>query len=207
METYFDKRTGRNLTLRPDAFVYEGVFDVSYFNSLKDYLLNLRNNNRPLFIYDEGFGRLTYHTQNSGPDCMLRESLEKLVPLAKELFLDDTIEASYAIFSTYRGYKARLFEHVDDNACTYTIDVSIDHKDAWPLFVEGKEFTVDPNDAIIYYGEDQYHWRPDFPNPKTNEVSVIFYHFVPGNHWSKTIGQAHHSVIRKKEQEYRESLY
>jgi len=178
--------------------VYENLFEDTYFNSLKDYLFDLKLKNRRAFQFDENFGRLTYHTDFAPPDCLFKASLSRLVPLAKEIFKDDTIEASYGIFSVYKGYKARLYEHIDDNACTYTIDLSVGHIDPWPLVVEDKEFTVEPNNAIIYYGEDQYHWRPDFPNPKTNEVSVIFYHFVGADHWSRTFGKQYHQTVKEK---------
>lgn len=206
METYFDERTGKNLIVRPDAYVYKNVFQDDYFNELKDYLLNLKNNHRRMFNFDENFGRLTYHTDFAPPDCMFRESLFNLVPLAKEIFKDDTLEASYGIFSAYKGYKARLYEHIDDNACTYTIDLGVQHIDSWPLVVEGKEFTVEPNDAIIYYGEDQYHWRPVFPNPKTNEVCVIFYHFVGADHWSRKFGRQYHQTVKEEIDRYRNQI-
>lgn len=205
-DTYFDERSGRYLYLRPDAYLHKDTFDLEYFNSLKSYLLNLRNNDRQKFVFDSNFGRLTYHSDFAPDGCLMVESHHKLTPLARKLFNNETIEPSYCIFAVYKGYKARLYEHVDDNACRYTIDLSVYHEKPWPLFVEGEEFIAEPNQSVVYYGEDQYHWRPRFTDPKNNEVGVIFYHFVDENHWFKKNGRDYHSRILKDSSRYRNGI-
>lgn len=202
-DSYFDERSGRNLYIRPDAFLHKETFESSYFDYLKSYLLDLRNNQRKKFIFDSTFGRLTYHSDFAPDDCLMVESHRKLTPLARKLFGNETIEPSYCIFAVYKGYKARLYEHVDDNACRYTIDMSLYHKNPWPLFVEGLEFVAEPNESVVYYGEDQYHWRPRFTDPGNNEVGVIFYHFVDEDHWFKKKGRDYHRKIINESSDYR----
>lgn len=200
-ETYYDLASGANLFVRPDAYVYGGLFEDQYFNDLKSYLLDLKENDTR-FVYDTGFGRKTHHSNVADPKGLLVQSHEKLLPIARELFGNPDLEKSYCIYSVYKGYKARLFKHIDDNACTYTIDLMIHYKTNWPLVVEGQELFADENEAIVYYGEDQYHWRPRFPDPKYNEVGVIFYHFVDKDHWFFT-GENNMSQIVNERQKHR----
>jgi len=197
LDTYYDKFSGCNLIIRPDAYVLSNVFDQDYFYKLKSYLLRIKDENYN-FTYDIGFGRTTHHSYSADPDAIFAQSHDKLVPLARELFNNPNIEKSYCIYSVYKGHKARLFKHIDDNACTYTIDLAVHYEDLWPIFVEGKELIAEENEAIIYYGEDQYHWRPRFPNPKTNQVGMIFYHFVDKDHWYFSKGRDYLSEIVKQ---------
>lgn len=197
-KTYYDHASGSNLFIRPSAYVYSGLFEDQYFNNLKSYLLDLKENNT-CFKYDIGFGRKTHHSTDADPESIFIKSHEKLVPLAREIFNNPNIEKSYCIYSVYKGYKARLFKHIDDNACTYTIDLMIHYNDNWPLVVEGEELLAEENEAIVYYGEDQYHWRPRFPNPKQNEVGVIFYHFVDKDHWFFTNEKSMSQIVNERQ--------
>jgi len=196
-EKYYDEITGEYLFVRPDPFVLENVFEENYFQELKNYLYK-KKEEREGFIYDVNFGRSTYHSSLARDGEIFIDSANKLVPIAKKLFDSDQLEFSYCIFSVYRGHKANLYYHVDDNACTYTIDLCVHQNTPWPLFVAGHEFVVDENQAICYYGEDQYHWREKFPDPKTNEVSMIFYHFVDKDHWFFSGKDDAHFELKKR---------
>lgn len=201
-ETYFDKFSGSNLTVRPPAYVLKNVFEEDYFKSLKNYLLDIKSK-KENFVYDIGFGRTTHHSNIADPDSIFIDSHDRLLPVAREIFGNQNIEKSYCIYSVYKGHKARLFKHIDDNACTYTIDLTVHYNELWPIVVEGKELSPEENEAVIYYGEDQYHWRPRFPNPKNNEVGVIFYHFVDKDHWFFKEGPGYMSTIVAAREKYR----
>lgn len=204
-DTFFDKETGRTLHKRPDARILSPVFDDDYFFDLKKYLNNIETE-RINFKYDGGFGRSTHHSTNADPNGIFYQSHQKLVPIARKIFGNENIEASYCIYSVYRGYRANLFRHIDDNACTYTIDMCVSYKDPWSIFVEDVELCPKQNEAVIYYGEDQYHWRPKFPNPKENHVAMIFYHFVDKNHWFFTHGPEHVAEVISKREVYQRSI-
>lgn len=106
----------------------------------------------------------------------------------------------------YRGFKARLPRHVDDNACTYTIDLCLSHKTQWPIYVEGQEMHLEQNQAVCYYGEDQYHWREKFPDPANNQVQMIFFHFAEPEHWYFTKGPSHlNEIVRARREHERQN--
>ncbi len=136
--------------------------------------------NAKKFPYSEEFGRY-YINDKEFPQ--LTSYLEHLVPTARSFFDSKTLEASYAIFAHYEGNQAALPKHKDNNACTYTIDLCLYQKTPWGLWIEGKEYMLEENEAVLFYGEDQEHWREKFPNPINNEVGQVFFHFVEPDHW------------------------
>jgi hypothetical protein len=71
-------------------------------------------------------------------------------------------------------------------------------KNPWDLYVEGNPYTLSPNEALAYYGNEQEHWRQDFPDPENNNVAMIFFHFAEPDHWFFTKGQSYISVIRNQ---------
>jgi hypothetical protein len=55
------------------------------------------------------------------------------------------------------------------------------------------------NDGLFMYGNDQLHWREDFPNPDNNLVANAFFFFVEPDHWYFKHGEDYlYNVIRKK---------
>jgi hypothetical protein len=142
----------------------------------------------------ESFGR---HVVDSP---VIDEYGEKLIPLARKIFNSETLLPSYSIFARYQGPGANLYRHVDDNACTYTIDLCLYQNEPWAIGIshngEDKEYTLQENEAVLYYGNDQEHWRPEFPNPESQHVAMIFFHFVEPDHWYYTKGQKYHDVVR-----------
>jgi hypothetical protein len=123
---------------------------------------------------------------------------DKLVPLARKTFNSNTLLPSYTLFSHYEGANPppSLYRHKDDNACTYTIDLCLYQTEPWDLWVDNKSYTLQENQALGYYGNDQLHWREEFPNPGTQRVAMVFFHFVEPDHWWFTKGSSYLNVIR-----------
>lgn len=113
---------------------------------------------------------------------ILKKWSDKILPIARNIFNNQDIVPTYSLFTHYEG-NASLFKHKDKNACTYTIDMCVYQTEPWDLWVENKPYTLYPNEAIAYCGEDQMHWREKFPNPKSQKVAMIFFHFVEPDHW------------------------
>jgi len=192
MSHYLDNKTGRLLNKRPQARIQDAVFNKDYFIDLRDSLRDIRNNE--IIRYDTDLGRLgirEYDFANINP---LNKSHEMLLGLAREIFSPTAIP-SYSLYVTYRGFRANLPYHIDDNACTYTIDLCLYQETPWPIVIEGEPFILGENQAVCYYGEDQYHGRDAFPDPMSNEVEMIFYHFIEPDHWYVTQGSEHINQI------------
>jgi hypothetical protein len=129
----------------------------------------------------------------------LNELANKLVPKAREVFKSDKLMHTYTMFAHYEklgNIEPSLYKHKDDNACTYTLDMCVYQVEPWDLWIEDKNYTLYPNQALAYYGNEQLHWREKFPNPDTNHVAMIFFHFAEPDHWWFTKGPEYLSVIR-----------
>lgn len=104
-----------------------------------------------------------------------------LLPLARQVFGSDTLLPSYALWARYMGAGGYLERHKDSNACTYTIDYCLNQFEPWPLIVEDVSFTLHPNQALAFRGEDLLHWRPTWK--PGNIVEMLFFHYVEPDHW------------------------
>lgn len=121
---------------------------------------------------------------------ILKEYSDKLLPLAKSFFKSDSLVSSYNLFCEYCDKTVSLHKHRDANACTYTVDLVIYQDKPWGLWIEGKEYLAEENEAVFFWGEDQVHWRETIEDNK-NIVGVIFFHYVEPDHWLFTKGPEH----------------
>lgn len=155
-------------------------------------LQNYFQTNYSNFLYDEGFGRYTMGDKRI-PD--FDEYISIAENHAKKIFNSTTLKHTYSLFAHYER-KASLYKHKDDNACTYTLDLCLYQTEPWDLWVEDTPYCLKPNQALAYYGNDQLHWREDFPNPISQQVAMIFFHFAEPNHWFFTKGSSYLEVVR-----------
>ena len=164
--------------------------------SNQEYLTLMESLKTPKnFAFDAGFSR---YNVGEGGLPILGELAEKLTKTARQVFNSETLIPTYTLFAHYEGQDPApsLYKHKDDNACTYTLDMCVYQNEPWDLWVDDNSYTLYPNQALAYYGNDPLHWREDFPNPETNHVAMIFFHFVEPDHWWFTKGRSYLEVIR-----------
>jgi hypothetical protein len=149
------------------------------------------------FGFDPGFSR---YAIGEGGLPILGEFANKLTQTARKIFNSETLMPTYTLFVHYEGQDPApsLYKHKDDNACTYTLDMCVYQNEPWDLWVEDKNYCLYPNQALAYYGNEQLHWREKFPNPETNHVAMIFFHFAEPDHWYFTKGPNYLEVIRNQ---------
>ncbi len=150
--------------------------------SLEDYEILLRSfkNNHLLKKIDvDNFGRKIL---NEDAKSILTEYSLKLLPIVQSFYDDERIMPSYSLFAEYSDKNINLFKHKDKAACTYTLDLCLYQSEPWPIYIEDKEYILYPNDAILFMGEDQEHWRPEINNNE-DKKGFIFFHYVLPDHW------------------------
>jgi hypothetical protein len=77
-----------------------------------------------------------------------------------------------------------LAPHIDNQKSQVVFDYQIESNKKWDLVVEGESISLNDNDAVVFEGEKDVHWR----NPvhfKSNEyVSMVNFNAVDKHHWS-----------------------
>lgn len=175
------------MTKIKSPIIIDKVFSENDYSILNENLFKMEKRKE---WYDDAFGRYHYSSE------LISDYSKKLIPLAKQIFESQSLVPSYSLFSHYEGDRANLFKHKDDNACTYTIDMCVYQNQPWDIWVDNNAYTLNPNQALAYYGNDQEHWREAFPDPKNQYVGMIFFHFVEPDHWYLTEGPDYIHKIR-----------
>jgi hypothetical protein len=140
----------------------------------KKIISDINNIKRDSWQFEEMHNRYIYLSE-----YFSRLSLLELNRARRE-FESDTLLYTYSLLSLYNQKKSKLDRHKDTNACTYTFDICLYSKNPWPIEVEGKEYILRENEALCFYGEDQYHSRPEF-DPE-NKVLMLFMHWAEPSH-------------------------
>lgn len=66
--------------------------------------------------------------------------------------------------------------HVDKPYCQFTIDVCLNTKEVWPLFIDGEPYELSPGDAVCYSGTGHPHYRNQIA--PGNFCDMVFFHYV-----------------------------
>lgn len=167
-----------------DPFIVKNIMPKDMLENLQKYAMKMWSQNPN---YDKSFGRHQWANTEE-----LDFFHNQLTELARDEFGSDTLVPSWNLLSIYEGADAKLWKHKDDNACTYHIDFCVFQKTPWDLWVDyngvSKPYSLEENDGLFMYGNDQEHWRENFPNPETNMVANGFFFFVEPDHWYITEG-------------------
>jgi hypothetical protein len=157
------------------------------FVSLQNYV---KSKNKAETRFYDGYNRYEW----SGSE-VLNNLHQQLLPVAREHFKSETLVPSFNFASWYFG-NASLEHHTDINACTYSIDLAVYAEIPWELYVEGVPYDLKENDALLYYGESQEHWREPLVNPENKVVCNVFFFYVEPDHWFITEPVEKHLEIR-----------
>ena len=140
-------------TLNPE--VIGNVFSDDEFKDLYDVFQQSEND----YTIVPELGYAAYWIE-LGEDLqsVLRSIIEKKLDIKVS-----KIESHYARYSLKTGYKPLLMPHYDRalTHATFSLAIVLDNTLDWDLFVEGQGFIPRKNDAVLFSGSHQIHWRPD----------------------------------------------
>lgn len=146
--------------------------------------------------YDD-HGRKLIH---SSADRVLSDYSDKLLPVVRNFFEDQDIIPTYSMYAEYSHSVIDLHKHKDLNACQYTVDLVLHQTRPWSLWIEGKEYELLENEAVLFCGEEQEHWRETIEN-NSDVIGVIFFHYVSQGHWWIEHGPQYVEVVRQRARE------
>lgn len=116
-------------------------------------------------------------------------------------------EYSILRYSNEFGYKPKLFPHFDSfdhPGQRLTLDIQLQSTLDWDVFVEGDRFSLNNNDAIIFAGTQQVHWRDKVELKDGESVDMLLCHFehVP----TKPLSDNQNQILEYKSHWTRERL-
>jgi hypothetical protein len=172
-----------------NPIVINNLLSQEEFKELQDYVKNL---DKSTLGHSAEFSRYEF-----GGSEILDSLHKKLMPLAMDFFESQTLVPSFNFGSWYYG-QASLEKHRDVAPCTYSIDLCVYQNTPWDLYVEGVPYTLQENEALLYYGEGQKHWREEFPDSGNNVVCNVFFFYVEPDHWSIIEPEEKHDINRRQ---------
>lgn len=109
----------------------------------------------------------------------------------------EVLEFSGTRYSTKFGWYPKLGPHADNRPVEmFVFDYHVQSDEDWGLFVEGKKFNFYDNDAIIFSGTGQIHWREQMQLKENSNVDLLFFWMQHKN--PKTVTKEHAEIMKKR---------
>jgi hypothetical protein len=103
----------------------------------------------------------------------INEHVKKI--FGDSLFLDK--DYSFARYDQSYGYKAKLFPHTDMRELQrITFDIQLHADEPWGVIVDDKTYFLENNQALVFAGTQQPHWREKKDIKPESKIDMIFCH-------------------------------
>lgn len=157
-------------------FIVDNIFskeDIEYIYSL----INTTNEDKTSL--QKWAGMKAWH-MDLGPN--IKQKIQKAV---KENIGDHVVmsqDLSFARYSAEYGYATNLYPHVDTffqnnkNQQRITFDIQLYADEEWGVVVEDVEYFLENNQALVFCGTQQPHWRRQKQLKDGNRQDMIFCH-------------------------------
>jgi hypothetical protein len=114
-------------------------------------------------------------------DIPFSKSIEnRITQVAQELLGIDVVlnyDYSFARYSQKFGYECKLFPHYDNRESQrITFDLQLRATEKWGVVVENETFYLEDNQALLFAGTQQIHWRENKRISDDAEIDMIFCH-------------------------------
>lgn len=149
--------------------IVDNVFNK---NEIEDILENV--NNFPL----EKIRVQKWGGQGVLDNIKISENIkEKIQDLASKACGQELILAELSVvrYSPVYGYEVKLFPHYDTRPFEmFVFDIQLKTNEDWGIIVEGKKFNLLDNQAILFSGTQQMHWRENKKLSNSADILMIF---------------------------------
>jgi len=153
-------------------------FDNETFNKIKEAVLKKIND-------QTGLSYVKDCTRDYRVTFFSDEIQDMLLHRAKQETKDESIEIIYNQIVKYKikdGIVPELKKHKDIAVGEWVMDIVLDATIDWPIIIEGEVFSNIPNSVTFIRGEEESHWRPDFPSENEEDyVLLLFVHLADKN--------------------------
>jgi hypothetical protein len=156
-----------------NPIVVDNIFDLNEMKHIYNVVRSTPIEN--LKVADWG-GQASWQSTNFGP---LIEN--KLVEIGKSFFGDELYfmhDYSFVRYSEEFGYKSKLFPHADKREKPrMLLDIQLKADEEWPIVVEETSYFLKDNQALIFSGTGQIHWREKKDLSTHSRIDMMFVNF------------------------------
>lgn len=102
---------------------------------------------------------------------------QKIQKLASKAYGEELKLAEFSIvkYSPEYGYEVKLFPHYDTRPYEmFVFDIQLSTNEEWAIIVEGKKFNLLDNQALLFSGTQQMHWRENKRLSDNAKILMIF---------------------------------
>lgn len=107
---------------------------------------------------------------------------DRITKVAQEIVGDHLLldyDYSFARYSPKFGYVCKLFPHYDNrDSQRITFDIQLRASEPWSVVVENIAYPLQDNEALIFAGTQQIHWREDKTISDDAQIDMIFCHLI-----------------------------
>lgn len=143
----------------------EGVFSSEEYDAIYNYILPIAENIPFASEQGEGYFNAPDVGYYAIPTNFPQSVYDRIHSTAEELSgykLEKDFQIHFARYTLNTGYAPQLRPHYDEMLTKETITLSIQLKAniEWLLYANGEPVMMRPNDAVVFSGSHQIHWRP-----------------------------------------------
>lgn len=106
----------------------------------------------------------------------------RITSVAQSIVGDNVLldyDYSFARYSPKFGYECKLFPHYDNrDSQRITFDIQLRASEPWAVVVEDTPFNLEDNQALIFAGTQQIHWREKKKISPDTQIDMIFCHLI-----------------------------
>ena len=170
------KEVRKNQDKLPGESFYPTTFDNFLSNDELQYLKDLFNNYPVDKIDVQGYSGLgTLYIQSLYNQESIIKRVEELASAAAGEELE-VLDFSGTRYSPEFGWEVKLGPHFDARPVEmYVFDLQVQSNQEWGLFFEGERFDLKDNQALLFSGTSQIHWRDPIRLKDNARVDLIFF--------------------------------
>lgn len=127
----------------------------------------------------------------------IKDKIEDVVTrhIGEEMILENF---SIARYSPEYGYEVKLFPHYDTRPTEmFVLDIQLQTNEDWGIIVEGEQYNINDNDALLFSGTQQMHWRERKKLSKNSEIYMMFCWLK--HKAEKTLNSQHDIIMKERE--------
>jgi hypothetical protein len=127
----------------------------------------------------------------------IKDKIESIATkhIGEEMILENF---SIARYSPEYGYEVKLFPHYDTRPIEmFVLDIQLKTNEDWGIIVEGEQYNINDNDALLFSGTQQMHWRERKTLSKESEIYMLFCWLK--HKTEKTLSSQHDIIMKERE--------